>query len=77
MSSRVRISTIARIGVATLIRDRMIADGAEPAGGTSQAFDAFIAREVDKWRKVVNMAKIRVDILDRWRLDCRFCLMSI
>ena len=40
------------------MRDRLAADGAEPLGTTPAAFAAFIRRELDKWRRVVDVAKI-------------------
>jgi tripartite-type tricarboxylate transporter receptor subunit TctC len=40
------------------MRDRLAADGAEPLGSTPAEFSAFIRRELDKWSKVAEAAKI-------------------
>ncbi len=39
--------------------DRVAADGAEPAGGTPDAFAAFIRAEIAKWAAVVRHAGLR------------------
>jgi tripartite-type tricarboxylate transporter receptor subunit TctC len=41
------------------IRDRFIADGADPVGSTPDEFRKFIANEIDKWTKVVKAAGIK------------------
>jgi tripartite-type tricarboxylate transporter receptor subunit TctC len=33
---------------------QMVKEGADPAGGTPQAFAAFVQREFEKWRAVVR-----------------------
>src|SRR5262245_30977942 len=40
------------------MKDRLAADGAEPLGSTPAEFGAFIRRELDKWSKVAEAAKI-------------------
>ena len=40
------------------MKQRLAADGAEPLGTTPAEFAAFIRRELDKWGKVVDVAKI-------------------
>jgi tripartite-type tricarboxylate transporter receptor subunit TctC len=40
------------------MKDRLASDGAEPLGSTSAEFGAFIRRELDKWSKVAEAAKI-------------------
>ena len=40
------------------MKDRLAADGAEPLGSTPAEFGAFIRRELDKWNKVAEAAKI-------------------
>jgi hypothetical protein len=40
------------------MKDRLAADGAEPLGSTPAEFGAFIRREMEKWGKVVEVAKI-------------------
>lgn len=43
------------------LRDRMIADGAEPVGSTPAAFQKHIAIEMAKWRKVVKSAGVKAE----------------
>ncbi|HUQ77117.1 MAG TPA: tripartite tricarboxylate transporter substrate binding protein [Burkholderiales bacterium] len=40
------------------MKDRLAADGAEPLGSTPAEFGAFIRRELDKWSKVADAAKM-------------------
>ena len=40
------------------MKERLAADGAEPLGSTPAEFGAFIRRELDKWSRVVEAAKI-------------------
>ena len=40
------------------MKDRLASDGAEPLGSTPAEFAAFIRRELDKWSKVAQAAKI-------------------
>jgi tripartite-type tricarboxylate transporter receptor subunit TctC len=40
------------------LRDRMLADGAEPIGSSPAEFQKHIAREIAKWRKVVQSAHV-------------------
>jgi tripartite-type tricarboxylate transporter receptor subunit TctC len=40
------------------MKDRLASDGAEPLGSTPAQFAAFIRRELDKWTKVAEVAKI-------------------
>lgn len=42
-------------------RNRLQGEGAEPAGGTAQAFGAFFRAEIAKWTRVVQKAGIRVE----------------
>jgi tripartite-type tricarboxylate transporter receptor subunit TctC len=42
------------------IRDRLLASGAEPGGGSPQQFDAFIKSETAKWSKVVKLVKLDI-----------------
>ena len=37
------------------------AQGLDAAAGTPQSFDQFIRAEIDKWRKVVQAANIKVE----------------
>ena len=43
------------------VRDRFLADGAEPVGSTPEQFGAFVANEIAKWTKVVKEAGIKVE----------------
>jgi tripartite-type tricarboxylate transporter receptor subunit TctC len=45
----------------TSVRERLAADGAEPAPGTPEQFGAFIKAELAKWRKVVRDARIVIE----------------
>jgi tripartite-type tricarboxylate transporter receptor subunit TctC len=40
------------------MKDRLATDGAEPLGSTPAEFAAFIRRELDKWGRVVETARI-------------------
>jgi tripartite-type tricarboxylate transporter receptor subunit TctC len=40
-------------------RERLLALGAEPGGGTPEQLAAYIAREIPKWAKIVKAAKIK------------------
>lgn len=40
------------------MKQRLAADGAEPLGSTPAEFGAFIRREIEKWSRVVEAAKI-------------------
>jgi tripartite-type tricarboxylate transporter receptor subunit TctC len=44
------------------VRERLLADGAEPAAGGSPAqYSQFIRDEIVKWRKVIKAADIRIE----------------
>jgi tripartite-type tricarboxylate transporter receptor subunit TctC len=43
------------------LKDLLIAQGAEPAGGTPDDFAALIKRDLVKWEKVVKASGARVD----------------
>jgi tripartite-type tricarboxylate transporter receptor subunit TctC len=36
-------------------------DGVEPAGGTPEQFHATIKTDIERWRKVVQQAGVKVD----------------
>ena len=57
-SSRPTSPTILRLPE---IRERIIADGAEPIGSTPEAFGAFLKKEMLKWGKVVKESGARPD----------------
>ena len=39
----------------------MMALGMEPVGSTSEAYEAVIGQEIDKWNKVVKTAGIKLN----------------
>ena len=43
------------------MRQKLAADGAEPAGGSADAFQQHIATEIAKWARVVKAAGIRLE----------------
>jgi tripartite-type tricarboxylate transporter receptor subunit TctC len=43
------------------IRDRFLADGADPVGSTPDQFHNFVANEVGKWTKVVKASGIKAE----------------
>jgi tripartite-type tricarboxylate transporter receptor subunit TctC len=52
---------VAKILQARETRERLAAQGLEPAGGTPQEFGAYIAAEVAKWAKVIRHAAITLE----------------
>jgi tripartite-type tricarboxylate transporter receptor subunit TctC len=44
---------------APAVKEKLVAIGLEPVGGSSQAFTAFIASEMQKWSKVARDAGIK------------------
>ncbi len=43
------------------IKEQLMAQGAEPAGGSSEEFTAFVKAEHDKWAKVISDAGISLE----------------
>ena len=43
------------------VRDRIVADGSEPAGTTPEEFRAFLAADVAKWAKLVKESGAKLD----------------
>lgn len=43
------------------VHDRLAGEGAEPVGNSPEAFAAFIARELQRWAKVIQDAGIRAE----------------
>jgi len=43
------------------VRDRLLAQGAEPMTGTPQAFGEFMRAEMAKWAPVVRQAGVKLD----------------
>jgi tripartite-type tricarboxylate transporter receptor subunit TctC len=50
---------IVRILARPAVRERLLAGGAEPGGGTPEQFSALIRADIEKWTKVVKMLKLR------------------
>jgi tripartite-type tricarboxylate transporter receptor subunit TctC len=50
---------VARIIRAPDMRERLVADGADPAGTSPEEFAAYIKRELARWGKVVREAGIK------------------
>jgi len=53
--------SIARILAATETRDKLLAQGFEPVGSTSDEFGAYIQSEIAKWGKVIKAAGIKAE----------------
>ncbi len=43
------------------VRDRLLAEGADPVGNTPEQFGAFIQSEIDKWGKVIRTAGLKAE----------------
>ena len=43
------------------IQERLLAQGAEPVGGSSKEFRDFQLSEMSRWEKVINAVNIRLD----------------
>jgi tripartite-type tricarboxylate transporter receptor subunit TctC len=43
------------------VRDKLIAQGAEPMPGTPEAFASFMQEEMAKWAPVVKQAALKLD----------------
>ena len=43
------------------VRERLAAEGAEPAGNSPEEFAAYIKRELARWNKVIKQARIRLE----------------
>ena len=52
---------VAKALAAPEVRERFIAQGAEPGGNTSEQFAAFIRAESEKWTRVVKFSNAKVD----------------
>ena len=50
---------VGKIMLVPEIRERMINQGFEPAGGTAEAFARFINEEIQRWNKVVKTAGLK------------------
>ena len=54
-------ATIVAIGQTPEIRDRLVAQGAEPLGGTPEQLGAFVRSEIEKWGKIVAVSGARAE----------------
>ena len=54
-------AAIVTIGQTPEIRDRLVAQGAEPLGGTPEQLGAFVRSEIEKWGKVVAVSGARAE----------------
>ncbi len=54
-------SEIERILALPEMKARLIADGADPAGGPPEKFAAFMRADIDKWAKVIKAANVTAD----------------
>jgi tripartite-type tricarboxylate transporter receptor subunit TctC len=43
------------------VRERLLADGAEPVGNSPEAFAVYIKAEIERWARVIRAAGIRAD----------------
>ena len=43
------------------MRDRFLAEAAEPVGSSPEQFGKFVAEEISKWTRVVKTAGIRAE----------------
>ncbi len=43
------------------LRERMLADGSEPVGNTPEQFRQFLQDELVKWRKVIQVAGLKIE----------------
>ena len=43
------------------LRERLLAQGMEPGGNSPEQFAALIRSEIDKWRRVVKNANIKIE----------------
>ncbi|MBI4189041.1 MAG: tripartite tricarboxylate transporter substrate binding protein [Betaproteobacteria bacterium] len=54
-------AAIIRIGQAPEIRERLVAEGAEPLGGTPEQTGAFVKSEIVKWSKIIAGSGARAE----------------
>jgi tripartite-type tricarboxylate transporter receptor subunit TctC len=57
-----RLQTETRRGLtAPALKEKLQRDGVDVIAGTPAELDAFLRADIDKWRKVIQTAKIRLD----------------
>jgi tripartite-type tricarboxylate transporter receptor subunit TctC len=54
-------SEVGRVLESGEVRERLLAQGAEPMPGTPEAFAAFMQAEMAKWAPVVKQAGVKLD----------------
>ena len=52
---------IGKIARSPEMRERLVAMGAEPVGGTPEEFKAVIDRDIAKWKPLAQKVGIKVD----------------
>jgi tripartite-type tricarboxylate transporter receptor subunit TctC len=52
---------VARVLTLPEFKERLATEGAEPVGGTSEAFGAYLKNEMTKWAKVIRQSGARAD----------------
>lgn len=58
--TQVNVSVVKMLGQPDF-KERLAHEGAQPAGGTPAQFAAYIKTEIEKWAKIVRMAKVRIE----------------
>ena len=43
------------------MRERLLADGAEPIGNTPAAFEAYLKAELERWTRVIKESGTKID----------------
>lgn len=54
-------SAVVKIVQSPELRERMLAEGSEPAGNTPEQFRVFLQDEIVKWRKVIQLAGLKAE----------------
>jgi tripartite-type tricarboxylate transporter receptor subunit TctC len=52
-------ATAAKVAARKEVRERLMANGAEPQGGTPEQVGAFVRTEIAKWSKVIAAARVQ------------------
>jgi tripartite-type tricarboxylate transporter receptor subunit TctC len=52
-------ATAAKVAAKKEVRERLMANGAEPQGGTPEQVGAFVRTEIAKWSKVIAAARVQ------------------
>jgi tripartite-type tricarboxylate transporter receptor subunit TctC len=54
-------ATMAQVLKMADVRDKLVELGFDPIGGTPSEFAALLAKETDKWAKVIKAAGVKLD----------------